>query len=104
MVQNCIGENARVAQCQTEYQERYNELVRRYDTVKAKHDATAEAIQAKRVKADTLEAFARAIRTKDTILTDFDEGLWGTLVDFMTVYGKGDIGVTFRDGTEIRIQ
>jgi len=22
---------------------------------------------------------------------------------FMTVYGKGDIGVTFRDGTEIRI-
>ena len=36
-------------------------------------------------------------------LTEFDEGLWGTLVDFMTVYSKGDISVTFKDGTEIKI-
>ena len=104
MVQNCIGENARVAQNQAEYQERYNELVSRYEAVKAKHDATTGAIQAKRVKAETLEAFDKALRSRETALTEFDEGLWGTLVDFVTVYGKGDIGVTFRDGTEVRIQ
>lgn len=103
MVQSCIGENARIAQNQEEYQERYNELVSRYDAVKEKHDATAEAINAKRVKEETLDAFAKALRNREEALTDFDEGLWGTLVDFMTVYGKGDIGVTFRDGTEIRI-
>ena len=103
MVENCIGENARIAQNQEEYQKRYNELVSRYDAVKEKHDATAEAINAKRVKAETLDAFAKALRSRESALTDFDEGLWGTLVDFMTVYGKGDIGVTFRDGTEIRI-
>lgn len=33
----------------------------------------------------------------------FDAGLWGTLVDFMTVYSKDDISVTFKDGTEIHI-
>lgn len=33
----------------------------------------------------------------------FDAGLWGTLVDFMTVYSKEDISVTFKDGTEIHI-
>ncbi len=104
MVQNCIGENARIAQNQAEYQERYNDLVSRYEAVKAKHDATVEAIQAKRLKAETLEAFAKALRNRDTALTEFDAGLWGTLVEYMTVYGKGDIGVTFRDGTEIRIQ
>ena len=103
MVQGCIGENARVAQNQEEYQKRYNELVSRYDAVKEKHDIAAEAINAKRVKAETLDAFAKALRNRESALTDFDEGLWGTLVDFMTVYGKGDIGVTFRDGTEIRI-
>lgn len=103
MVQNCISENARIAQNQEEYQKRYNELVSRYDAVKEKHDATAEAINAKRVKAETLDSFAKALRSKETALTEFDEGLWGTLVDFMTVYVKGDIGVTFRDGTEIRI-
>ena len=36
-------------------------------------------------------------------LTEFDEGLLGTLVDFMTVYSKEDISVTFKDGTEIQI-
>lgn len=34
----------------------------------------------------------------------FDEGLWGTLIDFMTVYNKEDISVTFKDGTEIYIK
>ena len=94
MVQGCIGENARIAQSQVEYQERYNELVSRYDAVKTKHDAVTEAIN----------AFAKALRNRDGALAEFDEGLWGTLVDFMTVYGKGDVGVTFRDGTEIRIR
>lgn len=62
-----------------------------------------EAINAKRVKAETLDAFAKALRSRDGGLTEFDEGLGGTLVDYMTVYGKGNIGVTFRDGTEIRV-
>lgn len=34
MVQNIIGENARIAQNQGEYQERYNGLVERYDLMK----------------------------------------------------------------------
>ena len=71
--------------------------------MKEKHDATVAAINAKRVKAETLDAFAKALRSREAALSEFDEGLWGTVVDFMTVYGKGDIGVTFRDGTEIRI-
>ena len=29
--------------------------------------------------------------------------IWGTLVDFMTVYSKEDISVTFKDGTEIHM-
>ena len=40
---------------------------------------------------------------RGTVVTEFDEGLWGTLVDFMTVYSKEDISVTFKDGTEIHI-
>ncbi|MBR2215352.1 MAG: recombinase family protein, partial [Selenomonadaceae bacterium] len=103
MAQNCIGENARIAQNQAEYRERYNELVSRYDAVKKKHDSTAEAINAKRVKGETLDAFAKALRSREAMLSEFDEGLWGTVVDFVTVYGKGNLGVTFRDGTEIRI-
>ena len=38
MTQNCIAENARVAQDQGEYQKRYNGLVERYEKAKARFD------------------------------------------------------------------
>lgn len=103
MVQNCINENARIAQDQTDYQQRYNELVSRYDAARARYDEVEKSIKARKFKAERLDSFAKAIEAQDTVVSEFDEGLWGTLVDFMTVYGKDDIGVTFKDGTEIRI-
>ena len=103
MVQNCISENARVAQNQAEYQKRYDKLVSRYDEAKGKYDATIRNIQSKHAKVERLYAFAKALASRDEALTEFDEGLWGTLVELMTVYGKGEIGITFKDGTEIRI-
>ena len=71
--------------------------------MKEKHDATVAAINAKRVKGETLDEFAKTLRSREAVLSDFDEGLWGTMVDFVTVYGKGNLGVTFRDGTEINV-
>lgn len=54
-------------------------------------------------EAERLDAFAKALESQSKRLAEFDEGLWGTLVDFMTVYSKDDISVTFKDGTEIHI-
>lgn len=103
MTQTCISENARTAQNQIEYQKRYDELVSRYDAVKAQYEEIVQKIRSKRSTANSLKAFAKTLESRDAALTEFDEGLWGTLVDYMTVYGKGDIGVRFKDGTEIRI-
>ena len=103
MLQKCVSENARIAQDQAEYQTRYNELVSRYDAVKGRHTAAEKAIRDRQAKAERLEAFAEALESQSKSLTEFDEGLWGTLVDFMTVYSKEDISVTFKDGTEIHI-
>ena len=103
MLQKCVSENARIAQDQAEYQMQYNELVSHYDDVKGRHTATEKAIRERQAKAERLEAFAEALESQSKRLTEFDEGLWGTLVDFMTVYSKEDISVTFKDGTEIQI-
>lgn len=103
MVQSCINENARIAQDQTDYQKRYDELVSRYDDVRAKHDKVDKAIKERKAKAERLDGFTKALKAQE-VVTEFDDGLWGTLVDFMTVYSKEDIGVTFKDGTEIRIR
>ena len=103
MVQSSINENARIAQDQMDYQKRYDELVSRYEAVRVKHDQVAKAIKERKVKAKRLDGFAKALKEQESV-TGFDEGLWGTMVDYMTVYGKEDIGVTFKDGTEIRIR
>ena len=36
------------------------------------------------------------------VITEFDESLWGTLVDYIVVHGRGDVRVVFRDGSEIK--
>ena len=104
MVQKCISENARIAQDQTDYQTRYNELVSRYEATKDRYDKVEKSIKAQHVKAERLEAFAEALGKQGDMVMSFDEGLWGTLIDFMTVYNKADIRVTFKDGTEIHIK
>ena len=38
----------------------------------------------------------------DGMVTEFDPMLWVSLVDFVTVYSKDDVQVTFKDGTEIQ--
>ncbi|WP_173443957.1 hypothetical protein [Selenomonas ruminantium] len=103
MVQKCINENARIAQNQTDYQKRYDELVSRYDATKVKYHETEKSIKARQAKAERLGAFVKAFTAQSGAVTKFDEGLWGTLVDYMTVYSKDDISVTFKDGTEIHI-
>ena len=50
-----------------------------------------------------LTSFSRELRKQETVLEEFDEGLWGTLVDFITVHSKEDVRVTFKDGTEVKI-
>ena len=102
-VQTCISENARIAQDQTDYQKRYDELVRRYEAAKDRHDEVVRLIKARHAKSERLDGFVQALTAQSETLTKFDAGLWGTLVDFMTVYSKEDISVTFKDGTEIHI-
>jgi len=62
MTQNCIAENARVAQDQGEYQKRYNGLVERYEKAKARFDEVTEAIAARSVKGERLRREASPFR------------------------------------------
>ena len=104
IAKNAIRENATIAQDQGEYQKRYDEVVKRYEDAKADYEATVKQIEEQTVKASMLTSFSRELRKQESVLEEFDEGLWGTLVDFMTVHSRKDIEVTFKDGTTIGIQ
>ena len=96
-------ENARVALVQDEYTERYNGLVSRYEMVRAQYDEVTQAFADKAHRKKLLEQFLHTVETQKPI-AGFDERLWSSLVNFVTVYSEKDICVTFKDGTEIQTQ
>jgi hypothetical protein len=103
LIQKCINENARVALDQTEYQERYNGLVSRFDTVKTRFEEVSELALSKKARRELVEALIAEFGKQDGLLTEFDERLWFSLVDFATVYGGDDVRFTFKNGMEILI-
>ena len=105
MTQNCIAENARIAQDQGEYQKRYNGLVERYETVKARLDEVTEAIAERSAKGERLAGFIRKIEAQKEPVAEFDSQPWASMVERVTV-GVGvekGLMVVFRDGTEVRV-
>ena len=74
-VNDLIARNARVAQDQKEYNERYDALVSRYEDVKDLPELIAE----------------------------FDERLWSGLMDSMTVHNKDRIVFRLTCGMEIGV-
>ena len=98
MAKNAIRKNASVAQDQNEYQKRYDELVKQYEDTKAAYEKTVEQIESMTARNSLLNSFSKELRKQENILTEFDEGLWGSLMDFMTIHNKEDIEVTFRRG------
>ena len=99
MTQNCIAENARIAQDQGEYQKRYNALVERYEKARSRFDEVTAAIVERSAKSERLAGFIRTLRRQTEPVMDFDEGLWGAMVDYVTVGVDGGMTVVFLDGT-----
>nr|WP_304954474.1 hypothetical protein [uncultured Bacteroides sp.] len=102
MTQSIVAENARIAQNQDEYQKRYDGLVQRYETAKARYGKVTATISAKEAQSERLADFIRMLKKQDGSIAEFDERLWGCMVDFVTVSRKKEIMVTFRDGSEIQ--
>jgi FtsZ-binding cell division protein ZapB len=102
LIQKCIEENARVALDQNEYQERYDALVGRFDTAKARLDEVLGLISDKRSRGKAMEAFTAELAAQGGLIADFDERLWYSLADYATVYSETDVRFTFKNGAEIR--
>ena len=101
MIRNCVMMNASASLTEQEYQVQYTELSQRYESAKAEYEALLE----ERKKMDETSIVFSGILFRLTELPDipatFDDSLWNTLVDHVTVYNDERIVFTFTDGTEI---
>lgn len=100
-VQECIEENAHVALDQKEYEKRYGRLSKAFEDARKRYDGITAQIEKRQGRNEQLERFIQTLREQEMV-KGFDKALWCSLVDFITVYSKNDIWVTFQDGTEIK--
>jgi DNA invertase Pin-like site-specific DNA recombinase len=100
-MQNAIMENSRVALDQDEYAKRCDALKRRYDAAKEKYDGITKEIEGKKAKRALFKLFIGTLEKRRKTIEEFDEGLWCSLIDHVTVKSKEEIVFTFRNGLEI---
>ena len=100
LTKRCIAENSQTAQNQEEYAARYNGFVERYEKAKAQLEQLRATKAAREAQAEAIGAFMFEVRELDTI-TDFDEKLWLTIIDTVTVHTNGRMTFKFQGGKKL---
>ncbi len=101
LIDQAIGDNARVAQDQDAYQRRYDALATRYDEARAVLDAMEAELERKSRTRDAIQMFLDRLDKQPARMEAFDEEAFCALADHLTVHEDGRITVTFRNGTEV---
>ena len=102
MMRQMVHENASGIQDQNEYQLRYNAIVERYDKAKAKLDEVLQTVENRNAKRVELERFVRILNERDTLLTEFDVGLWNSVIEKLIVHSATEVTVVYKAGSKVK--
>lgn len=83
-------------------QKRYDGLVERYEKVKSRYDTIVETIEEKLAHYEKLGIFIEILEKHGEPITEFDAGMWGSMVEYITVDKDKNMTVTFKGGSEVR--
>ena len=100
LTKRCIAENSQTAQNQIEYAARYNGFVERYEKAKAQLERLRTTKAEREAQAEAIGAFMFEVQELDA-LSEFDEKLWLSVIDTVTVHADGRLTFKFQGGTEI---
>ena len=98
-MQDMVRQNARTAQDQAKYDEKYGALTERYQQATDRLKEIDGQLLERRAQTDRLNAYMDALQVK-TLLTEFDEGLWNATVETLTVKNDGTLVFHWKDGSE----
>ena len=77
-------------------------LASRFEDAKAKYVKVTADISAKGIRRREFDRFIKAVEKLPGMVAEFDEALWGSLVDHLTVNAKDDLVFTLTSGMEIK--
>ena len=100
LTKRCIAENSQTVQNQIEYAARYNGFVERYEKAKEQLEQLRTTKAEREAQAEAIGAFMFEVQELDA-LSEFDEKLWLTVIDTVTVHADGRLTFKFQGGTEI---
>ena len=103
-LETLIRENARVAQDQTAYLKQENEIRALYVEKQGHLARLDEQIAERESKRKTLESMIQAVYGINGEQVEFDEELWGGLLDHIAVKEDGEIVVVFKGEIEIGVE
>lgn len=104
LIRKAIEDNAQKAMDQQEYEKKYTALCERYETARQRLAEIDELCLERRAKRTKISMFLDTLNNQSELVTEFDEELWYSTVDSVTVYKDMRMVFTFRDGNEIEIK
>ena len=96
-----VDENMRTAQDQEAFWRRYEEYETRLNALTEKLDALKATRLERTQRVEIIGAFMFELYEREGIIESFDEKLWITCVDSVTVYHTGDMVFKLKNGAEI---
>jgi hypothetical protein len=102
-LKDLVENNARQSRDHGEFLTQYEDLSGRYEAVKARLEEIATMRQSRMAKREELQRYCDTLRSREALITEFDEGLWRATVENVTVHSLQDVRVKVRDGREVQV-
>ncbi|NQI34954.1 recombinase family protein [Streptococcus suis] len=103
LVANLVSENAIIRQDQDKYLKKYNQLTTKYEGIVQDIESLELQRMQKSKRNKELRVFINALEKQEGLLLEFDEFLWETMVEHVTVAGAKEISIKFKNGQIIRV-
>ena len=103
LLQQMIDQNARMAQDQSDYQRRYDELASRYQETDAALQTARGALGQAQSRNRQIADFITEVEGLPETVTEFSADYWGHLVEKVMLGRKKEMTFTFTCGVEIRV-
>ena len=103
LIRKCVAENATTPQYQEVYAERYKVLKARYEAATQRLKQIEDQRAERKQRRQKMLEFIRMLEKADGVLTEFDEGVWNTTVETVTVQVDGSMVFRWKNGTETTV-
>ena len=104
LIRRCVDENTLKVQNQAEYFERYERHTARYEKLKRQLKNIETERQRRKEKFDLIGSFISTLESQGTAPIEFDDDLWVTIIDHVTINADESVVFTFKGGMEVTEQ